>query len=62
MDIELDRHSFPDASPVLFWQVLRHFFALYANVNSVIETGFTTNDCSGDDSSWPQLNGDLWAL
>lgn len=57
VDVQLDRHAFTDASPVLFWQVLRHFFALYASVNNLVETGFTTNDSSGSDEGWPLLNG-----
>jgi type VI secretion system protein ImpG len=57
VDVRLDRHAFTDASPVLFWQVLRHFFALYAAVNTLVETGFSTNDCSGSDEGWPPLDG-----
>ncbi|MES2192368.1 MAG: type VI secretion system baseplate subunit TssF [Pseudomonadota bacterium] len=57
IDIKLDRNSFRDASPVLFWTVLRQFFALYATVNTVLESGFVTTDCSGDDAAWPLLEG-----
>ncbi|MES2126197.1 MAG: type VI secretion system baseplate subunit TssF [Pseudomonadota bacterium] len=57
VDIHFDRNSFRDASPVLFWTVLRQFFALYATVNTVLESGFSTNDCSGDDAAWPLREG-----
>jgi type VI secretion system protein ImpG len=62
VDVRLDRHAFTDASPVLFWQVLRHFFALYASVNTLIETGFSTNDCSGSDEGWTPLEGEQCVL
>jgi type VI secretion system protein ImpG len=60
--VKLDRHAFPSASPVLFWTVLRHFFALYATVNQLVECGFTTGDLEADDSEWQPLGGSQWIV
>jgi type VI secretion system protein ImpG len=60
--VELDRADFPDASPVLFWCVLRHFFALYIQFNNVVENSFVTQDGAGDDRDWEALDGMQWIL
>lgn len=62
VELKLDRHSFVDASPVLFWRVLRHFFALYVSVNNLVETSFYTNDCRASDADLPLLTGNQCIL
>lgn len=60
--VRLDRHEFVGASPVLFWTVLRHFFALYANVNQLVECSFETLDIKGGDGDWPAMGGARWII
>lgn len=60
--LKLDRQAFPGASPVLFWCVLRHFFALYVAVNQLAECSFETQDGAGSDSAWPPLEGNQWLV
>jgi type VI secretion system protein ImpG len=60
--LRLDRNAFPGASPVLFWRVLRQFFALYAAVNQLVECSFETQDGEGSDGAWPPLEGVQWIV
>lgn len=55
--LHLDRHHFDGASPVLFAAVLRHFLALHAAVNSVVEVSLETRDGKGTLKTWPPLCG-----
>lgn len=54
--LEMDRNHFDDASPVLFCSVLRHFFALYATVNMLVEVSLETQDIKGN-QQWQPLAG-----
>lgn len=54
--LEMDRNHFDDASPVLFCSVLRHFFALYATVNTLVEVSLETQDIKGN-QQWQPLAG-----
>lgn len=55
--LEMDRTQFNDTNPMLFGSVLRHFFALYANINSVIELSITTQDKHEETRQWQPLAG-----
>jgi type VI secretion system protein ImpG len=55
--LEMDRHQFEGASPVLFCAVLRHFFTLYATVNNLIEVSLDTQDIKGNPDKWQPLAG-----
>ncbi|WP_255990975.1 type VI secretion system baseplate subunit TssF [Chitinolyticbacter albus] len=57
LDLDLDRSHFEDASAVLFADVLRRFFALYATVNTLVELDLSTHDVKGTLKSWPPLIG-----
>lgn len=57
VQLEMDRSQFNDSNPVLFGSVLRHFFALYANVNSLVEVSLKTQDIHEDQTQWQPLAG-----
>jgi type VI secretion system protein ImpG len=60
--VKLDRYEFKGGSPVLFWTVLRHFFALYTTVNQLVECSFATEDLHGGDSEWEPIGGRQWTV
>ncbi|MED5523362.1 MAG: type VI secretion system baseplate subunit TssF [Pseudomonadota bacterium] len=55
--LTLDRKHFEGASPVLFAEVLRRFFALYASVNTLTELSLETHDTKGKLKTWPPMVG-----
>lgn len=55
--VHMDRHNFELGSPVLFCSVLRHFFALYATVNNLVEVSLETQDIKGTPKQWNTLAG-----
>ena len=57
IQLEMDRSKFEDASPILFCAVLRHFFALYATVNNLVEVSLETQDIKGTQKQWQALAG-----
>jgi type VI secretion system protein ImpG len=57
VQLELDRSQFNDSNPVLFGSVLRHFFTLYANVNSLVELSLKAQDIHQETTQWQPLAG-----
>ena len=57
IDVTLDHTRFEDTSAVLFCTVLRHFFALYAAVNTVVQVRLRMPDVKGVLKEWPPLAG-----
>jgi type VI secretion system protein ImpG len=55
--VDMDRNHFEDGSPVLFCEVLRRFFALYATVNNLVEVSLVTQDLTGNQKQWQALAG-----
>lgn len=55
--LEMDRNRFDDGSPVLFCEILRRFFALYATVNNLVEVSLETQDIKGTRKQWQALAG-----
>lgn len=55
--LHLDRGHFERGSAVLFASVLRHFLALYASVNTVVEVALETRDSKGTVKQWQPLAG-----
>ncbi|WP_115719789.1 type VI secretion system baseplate subunit TssF [Gallaecimonas mangrovi] len=55
--LTIDRKHFEGASPVLFAEVLRRFFALYASVNTLTELSLETHDTKGKLKTWPPMVG-----
>ena len=57
VQLEMDRNQFDAGSPVLFCEVLRRFFTLYATVNNLVEVSLVTQDISGNRKQWQALAG-----
>lgn len=59
LTLDMDRGKFRDghASPVLFCAILRHFFCLYATVNTLVEVNLETQDIKGPQNRWPSQAG-----
>lgn len=57
IDVTLDHTRFEEASAVLFAAVLRHFFALYAAVNTVVQVRLRMPNVKGVVKEWPPLAG-----
>lgn len=57
IDVTLDDNHFEEGSPVLFCSVLRHFFALYAAVNTIVQVRLRIPDVKGVLKEWPALAG-----
>lgn len=57
VQIEMDRSQFNDSNPVLFCSVLRHFFTLYANVNSLVEVSLKAQDIHEEPTQWQAMAG-----
>ncbi|QDQ28501.1 type VI secretion system baseplate subunit TssF [Chitinimonas arctica] len=55
--LKIDRQRFEGGSPVLFADLLRRFFALYASVNTLIEVSLETQDVKGKLKTWPAMVG-----
>ncbi len=55
--LKIDRSHFEGGSPLLFAEVLRRFFALYASVNTLTELSLETNDLKGTLKIWPPMAG-----
>lgn len=62
IDLTLDHMRFEESSAVLFCAVLRHFFALYAAVNTVVQLRLYTPDTKGVVKEWPPLAGNQLLL
>lgn len=60
--LTIDASRFDGGSPLLFCEVLRRFFALYASVNTLIELSLETLDVKGKVKSWPPMVGAQTAL
>lgn len=52
-----DEERFGTSSLLLFAEVLRRFFALYANVNSFVELALESQQRKGEIKTWPPLAG-----
>lgn len=57
IDLTLDHNRFEEGSAVLFATVLRHFFVLYAAVNTVVQVRLHMLDVKGVVKEWPPLPG-----
>ncbi|THF63709.1 type VI secretion system baseplate subunit TssF [Pseudothauera nasutitermitis] len=57
IDLALDSDRFEETSAVLFAAVLRHFFALYASVNTVVQLRLHMKNVKGVVKEWPPLAG-----
>lgn len=55
--ILLDHSQFEETSPILFADVLRRFFALYAAVNTVVQLSVELNHVRGVVKQWPPISG-----
>jgi type VI secretion system protein ImpG len=55
--LTIDGSRFDGGSPLLFCEVLRHFFSLYASVNTLIELSLETLDVKGKVKTWPPMAG-----
>lgn len=57
IDVTLDHTRFEDSSAVLFCAVLRHFFALYAAVNTVVQVRLRMPNVKQEVKQWPPMAG-----
>ncbi|MDP2371747.1 type VI secretion system baseplate subunit TssF [Rhodoferax sp.] len=57
VQLTLDRTQFESGGVVLFAMVLRHFMAMYASVNTVVEVSLATMDCKQTVKQWAPLAG-----
>jgi len=57
VDVTLEHARFEDCSAVLFCSVLRHFFALYAAVNTIVQVRLHMLNVKGVMKEWPPLAG-----
>lgn len=55
--ISLERSHFEHTGVVLFATVLRHFLAMYATVNTLVELTLTTTDALHPLKTWPPMAG-----
>ena len=55
--LSFDRSLYSHGSALLFASVLRHFLALQATVNTVVELEYQSMDKKGSGWSWPPLVG-----
>jgi type VI secretion system protein ImpG len=53
----LDHSHFEESSQILFAEVLRRFFALYAAVNTVVQLSVKLNNVKGVVKQWPPISG-----
>lgn len=58
IEVNIDRSHFDEGSAVLFTDILRRFFALYASVNTLVEVSLATHDVKGILKQWQPLIGD----
>lgn len=59
IDLKIDSQRATGSNHVLFADVLRRFFALYASINTVVEVSLETLDTKGKVKEWPPLAGEL---
>lgn len=57
VQLTLDRTQFESGGVVLFATVLRHFLAMYAGVNTVVEVSLATTDSKQIVKQWAPLTG-----
>lgn len=57
--LKIDSLRANGSNSVLFAEVLRRFFALYASINTVVEVSLETMDKKGTVKQWPPLAGAL---
>lgn len=57
--LTMDSQRAAGSNCVLFAEVLRRFFALYASINTVVEVSLETLDKKGKVKEWPPLAGEL---
>lgn len=57
IEVMIDPRHFEGGSPVLFGEILRRFFALYAAVNTLTEFHLSFIDQKGVVKSWPAMVG-----
>jgi type VI secretion system protein ImpG len=57
LHVLVDEERFEGASVLLFGEVLRHFFALYANVNSFTQLTLESQQRKEEIRTWPPLAG-----
>jgi type VI secretion system protein ImpG len=57
IDLTLDHTRFEEESAALFASVLRHFFVLFAAVNTVVQVRLRMPDVKGVVKEWPPLPG-----
>ncbi len=55
--LEMDPRKFERGSATLFCSVLRHFFCLYATVNSLIEVSMANQNNNGSEKQWQAMVG-----
>ena len=55
--LDMARTQFNDSNPLLFCAVLRHFFSLYATVNSLVEVSLGAQDIHEESTQWQPLAG-----
>ncbi|MGE5491917.1 MAG: type VI secretion system baseplate subunit TssF [Actinomycetota bacterium] len=56
--LTIDSQRAAGSNSVLFAEVLRRFFALYASINTLVELSLETLDKKGNVKDWPPLAGD----
>lgn len=56
--LKIDSQRAAGSNSVLFAEVLRRFFALYANINTLVEVSLEILDKKGNLKEWPPLAGD----
>jgi type VI secretion system protein ImpG len=57
ISVTLDHTHFEESSPILFAEVLRRFFALYAAVNTVVQVSLRLNNVNTVVKQWPPISG-----
>lgn len=55
--LTFNRAPFEQASALLFATVLRHFLALFASINTVVEVAYESTNRKGSLKQWPPLAG-----
>lgn len=55
--LTIDSARFDGSSPLLFCEVMRRFFSLYASVNMLTELSLETLDVKGKVKTWPPMAG-----
>ncbi|WP_169337010.1 type VI secretion system baseplate subunit TssF [Algicola sagamiensis] len=58
LTLKVDEDFFREANPLLFGQVLSHFFALYTTLNHFVQLQLTSHQQEGVWKTWPPLIGE----